>query len=613
MDDDARAIELPLILESADATGRRFAGLASTPDPDVHGQTIDPLGVSFTNPAPLLMYHDQRIPVGMVTFGTPTAQGVPFTAEIPQVTEDGDIKAATDRAAHLVKYRLIRKVSAGLRPLLIDPLKDGVVRIAKSVFYELSLVTVPANGRAEITVVKSADLAPKERPAMTQTTAERITALEHSRAAKVGRLKALMDSANEANLTIDGGEYQAEYDGLELEVKKYDADLVRLRTLEELNIKAATPPVVSTGSALVRPNYSGAVAVKANVPPATAWTRMVQAYAACKGDPHSAAVYAHRWHDSTPEVELFIKAAVAAGTTTDATWAGPLAPFKPMQDEFLEYLRPATIVGKIPNLRRAPFLTSVPSQTGGAAAQWVGEGAPKPVGALQFGTVTLGLTKCAIIVVITDELAKNSSPSAEEIIRNDLINAIAYLIDTEFTLPARAPVANVAPGSITNGVTPITSAGTSPSNGRTDIAAMISALVAAGLSAAQAVLLMSESNAAALSAALNPLGQSLFAGLNITGGSALGIPVITSQAVASNVIMLHPPSILFADEGGVAIDISREASLQMDSAPMNPPDATVVMTSLWQSNRVGIRAERTINWKKARAGCVQYTVQTYVP
>jgi HK97 family phage major capsid protein len=608
--DEARAIELPLILESADATGRRFAGLASTPDPDVHGQTIDPLGVSFTNPAPLLMYHDQRIPVGVVTFGAPTAQGVPFTAEIPEVIEDGDIKAATDRAAHLVKYRLIRKVSAGLRPLLIDPLKDGVVRIAKSVFYELSLVTVPANGRAEITVVKSADPAKKERP-MPQTTAERITALEHSRAAKVGRLKALMDSANEANLTIAGGEHQAEYDGLELEVKQYDADLVRLHTLEELNVKAATP-VVSTGSALVRPTYSGAVAVKANVPPATAFTRMVQAYAACKGDSGAAAQYATRWKDSTPEVELFIKAAVAAGTTTDAAWAGPLAPYKPMQDEFLEFLRPATIVGKIPNLRQVPFLTSVPSQTGGAAAQWVGEGAPKPVGALQFGTVTLGLTKCAIIVVITDELAKNSTPSAEAVIRQDLVNAIAYLVDTEFTLPARAPVANVAPGSITNGVTPITSAGTTPANGRTDIAAMMSALVAAGLSAAQSVLLMSESNAAALSNALNPLGQPLFPGLNITGGTGLGIPVITSQAVASNVILLHPPSILFADEGGVAIDVSREASLQMDSAPMNPPDATVIMTSLWQSNRVGIRAERAINWKKARAGCVQYTVQTYV-
>jgi hypothetical protein len=49
----------------------------------------------------------------------------------------------------------------------------------------------------------------------------------------------------------------------------------------------------------------------------------------------------------------------------------------------------------------------------------------------------------------------------------------------------------------------------------------------------------------------------------------------------------------------------------MDSAPDNPALATTVMTSFWQNNLVGLRAERFINWKKARAGCVQYTVATY--
>jgi hypothetical protein len=76
--------------------------------------------------------------------------------------------------------------------------------------------------------------------------------------------------------------------------------------------------------------------------------------------------------------------------------------------------------------------------------------------------------------------------------------------------------------------------------------------------------------------------------------------------------MINGEGILMADEGGIEIDVSREASVQMDSAPMNPPDATVVHTSLWQNNLVGLRADRIINWKRARAGSVQYTVQTYV-
>jgi HK97 family phage major capsid protein len=598
-----------LDLKSFDDEQRIIEGFASTPTPDRIGDVLEPAGARFSLPMPLLWHHDQREPIGEVIEASVTPAGIRIKARIATIAEPGALQARVDEAWHSIKARLVRGLSVGWKAIESLPIRGSLgMRATKWDWAETSAVTVPMNLETTILNVKACAAPARKDRAM--TTAERIITLENSRAAKVGRLDALMVKATDANITVDGGEDQAEYDGLELDVKKLDADLARLRTLEQLNATAAKP-IPPTPTTPVRPSYSGAIQVKANVPPATAFIRMVQAFAACKGDATAAAQYASRWHESTPEVELFIKAAVAAGTTTDATWAGPLAPYKPMQDEFLEFLRPATIVGRIPNLRRVPFLTSVPSQTGGAAAQWVGEGAPKPVGALQFGTVTLGLTKCAIIVVITDELAKNSTPSAEAVIRTDLVNAIAYLVDTEFTLPARVAVANVAPGSITNGVTPITSAGTTPANGRTDIAAMISALVAAGLSAAQAVLLMSESNAAALSAALNPLGQPLFPGLNITGGTGLGIPIITSQAVASNVIMLHPPSILFADEGGVAIDVSREASLQMDSAPMSPPDATVVMTSLWQSNRVGIRAERAINWKKARAGCVQYVVQTY--
>jgi hypothetical protein len=90
-----------------------------------------------------------------------------------------------------------------------------------------------------------------------------------------------------------------------------------------------------------------------------------------------------------------------------------------------------------------------------------------------------------------------------------------------------------------------------------------------------------------------------------------GITVIPSQSMGTTVAMVQPDAILYADDGGVTIDVSQEASVQMDSAPDNPALATTVLTSLWQNNLVGLRAERFINWKKARAGCVQYTVATY--
>jgi HK97 family phage major capsid protein len=275
-------------------------------------------------------------------------------------------------------------------------------------------------------------------------------------------------------------------------------------------------------------------------------------------------------------------------------------------------LRPATLLGRIPNLRAVPFNVSVPIQTGGGTYKWVGQGAPKPVGSLAFQTLTLGITKCAGIIVITDELARNSSPAAEDVIRRDMIAGISAFLDVEFTDPTKAPVAGTSPGSITNGVTPITSAGTSPANGRTDLVALVNAMTAAGISVAGASFLMSETNAGALGFSLNSLGQRIFPDLNATGGSALGIPVIPSQSCGGNVILVSAPNVLYADDGGVTIDVSTEASLQMDSAPMNPADATVVMTSLWQNNEIGLRAERYVNWKRGRAAAVQYTVQVYV-
>jgi hypothetical protein len=167
------------------------------------------------------------------------------------------------------------------------------------------------------------------------------------------------------------------------------------------------------------------------------------------------------------------------------------------------------------------------------------------------------------------------------------------------------------PGSITNGVTPITSAGTSPANARTDLQAMANAMTALNIPTAGAVVILSETNALAFTNALNPLGQPLFPGMSQGGGLIMGYKAITSQSAGNVVALVQPSAILYADDGGVTIDVSREASLQMDTALDSPPVATTLLTSLWQMNLVGLRAERFINWKKARPGSVQYTVQTY--
>src|SRR5262249_47774165 len=158
-----------------------------------------------------------------------------------------------------------------------------------------------------------------------------------------------------------------EYDTLGAELKSIDAHLVRLRDLEKVNVAAAVPIVPVTLQQKSSEQRSGVpvIQVRANVEPGIGLVRFAQAQMITRGNLMAAAEYAKRWDDSTPEVSLALKAAVAAGTTTDATWAGPLAPIRPLVNEFLALLRPATIIGKITGLRQVPFNISVPIQTAG--------------------------------------------------------------------------------------------------------------------------------------------------------------------------------------------------------------------------------------------------------
>jgi hypothetical protein len=84
------------------------------------------------------------------------------------------------------------------------------------------------------------------------------------------------------------------------------------------------------------------------------------------------------------------------------------------------------------------------------------------------------------------------------------------------------------------------------------------------------------------------------------------VNVVTSGAVGGHIVLFDPGAILLADENGLEIDTRQDATVQMGSAPMNPPDATVVMTSFWQSGLVGLRAVRFINWERSRANAVVY-------
>ena len=334
------------------------------------------------------------------------------------------------------------------------------------------------------------------------------------------------------------------------------------------------------------------------------FTRYVMSLIKCKGNQYDVMEDAARWGDGAAEVQMLAKAAVAAGTTTDATWAAPLVVTQPM-NEFLELLRNRTLLGRIPGLRRVPFNVSMPAQTAGGTYTWVGEGAAKPVTAAAFATVTLRWAKAAGIIVISQELAKHSSPNAQDVVRNEMTEGLARYLDLQFIDPTVAAVPNVSPASITNGVAGVAAGGTTEAFARADLRALITTFATNGFGLDGVVLLMGENVAFTLGTMVNSLGQVAFPGINVEGGNILGVPVVTSNVMTNQIVAVHTPSILFADEGGVQIDVSTEASLQMDSVPANPTIDTTVLVSMFQRNLIALRAEREITWVKARANSVQ--------
>ena len=595
-----------LEIKSVQPTSRRFSGIASTPELDRQGDIVDPSGVRFRNPLPLLFHHDPKQPIGSVTL-TATREGILFDAVIPVVDEAGPLKARVDEAWQSVKAGVITGVSIGHRFVAegVEYLKSGARKILRTEICEVSLVTIPANANATILSVKSlAFPRSKGAPAMKPTTAEHIQNLENKRAALAATMTEIMETAAGENTTLEPDKAE-EHDGLAIQVKSIDADLARWREHEKLQITAAVPVPVTPA---LKPSYPS-ISVRANVPLGTAFVRAACAQLVCKGNVRDAVEYAEkRWADSTPEVALYLKAAVAPGTTTDSTWALPLVN-QNISNEFIELLRPATILGKIPGLRNVPFNTKVPTQTAGGTYGWVGEAKPKPVTKLAFSSTSLGVSKAAGIIVLTKELVMLSNPSAEALVRQDMIAGIAQFLDSQFIDPAVAAVTGVNPASITNGA-PTAAATTNPV---ADILGLINHFATNNISVAGVTFIMSAANALSLTFRSNLDGSPEFPGITVGGGSYKGLTFITSQAAGTNVIALQPNQILYADDGGVSIDASQEASLQMDSAPASPADATTVYVSLWQTNTIGLRAERFINWAKANANAVKYLTATAWP
>jgi len=610
-----------LEIRSIDDDARIIEGLATSPEPDRVGDIVEPMGAKFTLPLPLLWQHDKNNPVGFVETAKKTKAGIPFRARIVKIDEPGALKDMVDKAWQAVKAGLVRGVSIGFRSIERSMLDGGGIRFQVWEWLELSLVTVPANADATISRIKSLDSAllvasgrsgvvrllppgasgqPKSRNTPKEGTdvktfAEQIKDFEAKRAAKAGQMEAIMNKSVEESRTLEANEKE-EHDTLRDEIKEIDEHLVRLQEAADA-MKRKAVAVVGDDQKRASESRAGVIKVTSNVEKGTAFIRYAMAVGAGKGSISDTIEFAKRWESQTPEVLAYIKATAGQSQPGSGIWGSELVFQNNLAAEFIELLRPLTIIGRISGFRMIPFNVRIARQTGGSTVNWVGEMAPKPASELDFDTVQHGYNKIAGIVVLTEENVRLSSPSSEAVVRRDLTAGIAQFMDTQFLDPSVSVGAN-NPASITNGVSAVTATGSAADDLYADLNVALSAFDDSDTGVESIVILMRPKLARGISTLRNALGQFEFTGLSMAGGTLNGFPVIVSNSVpAGTIVILKADEVFLSDDGQVTLDASNQATLDMNGG-------STPTFGLWQRNCVGIRAERWITWSKRRDNAV---------
>lgn len=283
------------------------------------------------------------------------------------------------------------------------------------------------------------------------------------------------------------------------------------------------------------------------------------------------------------------------GTTTDAGFAASLVTENRLVGEFVDMLRAATVFDQLTGFRNVPFNSKIPSQLTGGQARWVGEGTPKPLTNPTYSEVEIKEHKLAAITVYTQELMRRSDPAVDILVRDDLIEASKTLIDNTFLDAAAASA--VRPAGVLNGVTATPNTGTTAANYEADLLALVNSFVTANLSLDGSYFIMSETRAAQISLLRDALGNTYFQGMALRGTRTLmGIPVITSQTVGSKIILVKTSEILLAQDGGVDVSYSDQATL-VDGGTTH---------HLWQENKFAVRVEKFITWAKRRPIAAAY-------
>lgn len=408
---------------------------------------------------------------------------------------------------------------------------------------------------------------------------------------------------------------QEEFDGIDAEIKQIDEDLVRYNRLNKYQASNAQPvddqrrikavdTTVNKGPTIIVPKADPEDKFQGQ-----SFTRIV--IAKCLGQMTQRspiAIAEERWGKSHRHLVEVIKADVAGGGSGSGEWGSELVSQDTYLGDFIEFLYGMTVYNKLP-LREVPANVTIKGQDGAATGYWVGQSKSINVSKADFNDVTLTPLKVAALAVISKELIRDSSPSAEMLVRDALAEACSQRIDTTF-LSNAAAVSGVSPAGILNNIAATLSAGNDGDAVLNDIKEMLYRFIVAKNSGGLWHV-MNPSLASSLALMRNALDQREFPTLTEEGGTLEGRQVVTGDNVNPNhFITIKPSDIYRIAMGGIEISTSEHATIEMDNAPAGASDAPTAPTGksvgMFQTESMAIKAVMPINFARRRESAVAW-------
>lgn len=311
--------------------------------------------------------------------------------------------------------------------------------------------------------------------------------------------------------------------------------------------------------------------------------------------------------------DMMVKAAQDPAMTNVPGWAQELV--QESVGAFMDLLKPEAIIPKL-SLREFSFdkygKITLPMRNSGKnlAGGFRAEGAPIRVGAATLGSIDLTPKSLGVIGTYSAEILKRSTPSIEALIRDFMITDTAEVLDKAFVDNVAASATR--PAGIRNTIgasNTAASAGTTAANIQTDIKGRLGQMANLNMGK-RLVWLMHPLRAIGVTMSLTATGTPAFP--SMANNILMGIPVVTSTNMPSDIVLLIDQAEL-AWAGGVPVfDYSMEATIhEEDTTPLpivddgGTPVTANPVRSLWQTNSHGIRVVWELDWARMRSGAVQ--------